>query len=268
MPFNARWFWMWLLAAAIYGTCKMLTWLAAPRVAGAATWRHWAYVFGWPGLDARRFLDPQQRPIRPTLRDWTVGVAKMLIGVLVFWTAQYWAPPDSTIVLGWAGIIGVGLMLHFGLFQLLSCLWRAVGVDARPLMVEPLHSTSVAEFWSNRWNTAFRDLTRQFMFGPLARRYGLRIALVASFFFSGLIHDVVISVPAGGGYGGPTLFFLVQVVAIFVEKSRAGHRLGLGRGWRGWTFTAISLLLPAQLLFHRQFLEAVVLPFMKFLGAA
>ena len=59
-----------------------------------------------------------------------------------------------------------------------------------------------------------------------------------------VVHDLVISVPAGGGYGGPTLFFALQGVAVLVERSPLGRRVGLGRGWRGWLFTMLVLLAP------------------------
>tara|TARA_B100000949_G_C13863546_1_gene277596 strand:+ start:42 stop:323 length:282 start_codon:yes stop_codon:yes gene_type:complete len=87
------------------------------------------------------------------------------------------------------------------------------------------------------------------------------------FVFSGLVHDVVISVPAGGGYGRPTLFFLLQGVAMFFERSRVGRSLGLGRGWCGWLFTLVVLLGPVGLLFHRPFVVEVVVPFLEAMGA-
>ena len=165
-------------------------------------------------------------------------------------------------------MVGTILMMHFGSFHLLSCAWRAAGIDAPPLMNEPLRSTSVVEFWSCRWNTAFRDLTHQFVFRSLSRRIGARGAVLLGFFLSGIVHDVVISLPTEGGYGGPTCFFTLQAVAILAERSRPGRWLGLGRGWRGWLFVAASLLLPVRLLFHDRFVTVIVIPFMKALGAA
>ncbi len=165
-------------------------------------------------------------------------------------------------------MIGTILMLHFGVFQLLSCAWRSAGIDARPLMNHPTRATSVAEFWGRRWNTAFRDVTHQLLFRPLAASLGAPAAFTVVFVFSGLVHDLIISLPAGGGYGGPTAYFCIQAAAVVIERSKLGRALGLGDGWRGWLFTALVLLLPIRLLFHDPFVLDVVLPFMNALGAA
>ena len=160
------------------------------------------------------------------------------------------------------------MVLHFGSIHLLSCLWRAAGIDARPLMDWPIATTSVSDFWGRRWNTAFRDLAHQFFFRPVVRRWGGAWALAASFLFSGLVHDLVISLPAGGGYGWPTLYFLGQGTAVFVERSRIGKALGLASGWRGWLFAAVVILAPAWWLFHPPFVREVIVPFLQVIGAA
>ncbi len=264
-----RWAYMWLLAFSIYVACKAITWSAAP-IAGVSVARQLAYLVAWPGLNPTRFFQSEALSARerPSGREWLGAVFRMLAGGVLFWSAPMWIGSKAPIALGWAGMVGVVLMLHFGLFHLLSCFWRANGVDARPLMNRPASSTSVTEFWSERWNTAFRDFTHHFVFRPLTRRWGLLPALILGFFFSGLVHDIVISVSAGGGYGGPTLFFVIQGLAILLEKSHAGRMLGLRRGLRGWLFTAAVLLLPVRLLFHDPFVERVVVPFMQALGAA
>jgi hypothetical protein len=190
------------------------------------------------------------------------------MGAALFWGVSHFVPQRQELLLGWVGMVGLILMLHFGSFHLLSCFWRAIGVEARPLMNNPLASVSVSEFWGRRWNTAFRDLTHRFLFRPLADKIGPRRAIVAGFVFSGFVHDLVISVPARGGYGGPTLFFSIQAVALLGERSRFGQAVGLGHGWRGWLFTVLVLGLPASALFHPLFVENIIVPFMRALGAA
>jgi hypothetical protein len=91
------------------------------------------------------------------------------------------------------------------------------------------------------------------------------VAILASFLFSGLVHDVVISLPAGGGYGGPTLFFLLQAAGLLLEPRL--RRRGLVSGWRGRLFAAAFLVPPAVLLFHGPFVRNVIVPFMRAAGA-
>jgi hypothetical protein len=118
-----------------------------------------------------------------------------------------------------------------------------------------------------RWNTAFRDLTHQFLFRPFTARLGPRWGVLAGFLFSGVVHDIVISVPAHGGYGGPTLFFGIQGAALMVERSTFGRAVGLGRGARGRIFALLVLIAPVGLLFHRPFVVGIMTPFMRPLGA-
>jgi hypothetical protein len=118
-------------------------------------------------------------------------------------------------------------------------------------------------FWGRRWNTAFRDLAHQIIYQPLARRWGARRAMAAVFLFSGVLHDVAISLPARAGYGLPTLYFLVQAMGVEIERSRFGRRWRLRGGLRGWFFTAMFVLGPACLLFHPPFLRKVVIPFLN-----
>jgi Membrane bound O-acyl transferase family len=255
---------MWALAIAVFAWVKWLTWHRTPA-ADVPRWRHVGYLFAWPGLDARAFLTGTAAR-RPSLVEWAFAAGKTALGLSVLVQIVPQVPADRPYLLGWVGMVGLIFILHFGLFHLLSCAWRAAGVNAKPLMLWPIMSTSVSEFWGRRWNTAFRDLTHGSLFRPLAARFGPRRALVIGFLFSGLIHDLVISFPAGGGYGGPTLFFALQAVALFAERSRVGKRFGMGRGWRGWLFTAVTLVGPAVLLFHQPFVLRVAVPFLSDLG--
>lgn len=253
------WLDMWSLALSIFAALKLFTWWEA-RPDRAAAWRSAAYLLAWPGMDARAFLFGEA-VTGPTAREWMLALVKALLGLtlLVAAAATPWRSPFWQ---AWAGMVGIVFSLHFGVFHLLSCLWRSLGIDAVPLMNWPILSTSVSEFWSRRWNLAFRDLTHRYVFRPLAAKVGAASALWIGFVLSGIVHDVVISLPAGGGYGLPTLFFVIQAVAISMERSHFGKSIGLGRGAIGWLFTLAVLLLPVPLLFHEAFRENVALPFL------
>lgn len=260
-----RWAIMWLLVIAIYASWKWVSWQGV-SVTQAAPWKHVAYLLLWPGLDAAAFLG-DRKPPQPKLAEWILGTANLALGVILLWGIAPRISPEHELLLGWIGMIGIVLVAHFGSIHLASCFWRSLGMDARPLMDWPIATTSVSDFWGRRWNTAFRDLAHQFIFRPLVRRWGGAWAVAASFVFSGLIHDLVISVPAQGGYGWPTLYFLLQGAAVFFERSRWAKALGLGSGWRGWLFSALVILGPAGLLFHSPFVRTVIVPFMRALGA-
>jgi hypothetical protein len=260
-----RWVFMWALAFAIYAGCKWLSWRRT--TIRAPLGRHLGYLLAWPGMNAPEFLDASLVPQRPRWTELMFASTKLVIGIVVLFVFVRWMPEEYSYLTGWVGMVGIVLVLHFGVFHLLSWMWRRLGVVAPPLMGWPLASASIAEFWGRRWNRAFRDLTHRFLFRPLAKRLGPRRGLFAGFLVSGLIHDAIISLPAAGGYGGPTGFFLIQAVGIFADRSRIGRRLGLGSGWTGRAFTLLLLLGTAWLLFHPPFVERIVLPFFIALGA-
>jgi alginate O-acetyltransferase complex protein AlgI len=260
-PALPAWAWMWALAGAVFVGFKWLTWWRAGR---RDPGRSLAYLVLWPGMDAPRFMDPSARPARPGPGEWPAALAKTAAGAILLWGVARTVPRGAA---GWAGMVGLVLVLHFGLFHVLSLLWRTAGIDARPLMRAPLRATSLADFWSERWNRAFVDLARPLVLRPLHRPLGLAGATFAVFLASGLVHELVISVPAGGGWGLPAGYFALQGVGVLVERSAAGRRLGLGAGGRGWLFTLALVAGPVYWLFHPAFVERVVLPMLRALGA-
>jgi hypothetical protein len=134
-------------------------------------------------------------------------------------------------------------------------------------MQAPAAATSLGRFWGGRWNAAFSNLMQAHFFIPWARRIGARWAVLAVFFLSGLLHELVISVPARGGYGGPTAYFLIQAIGLTIERSRTGRQVGLGRGLRGWCFVALVTIGPVFWLFHTAFIRNVILPMLQVIGA-
>ena len=258
------WAFMWLLAFAIFFGCKWLTWwpartrMSAPRALG--------YLFAWPGMDARPFertlLPPP--PGRTAAREWGAAIFKTAFGATLIWILARRLPPLPGM---WAGMAGILLVLHFGVFHLLALMWRRAGVDVTPIMRAPGLATSLADFWSARWNLAFRTLAHETVLRPLQRRLGLHGALFAVYLVSGLIHELVISLPAGAGYGLPTAYFLLQWLGLNVERSHFGRRAGLHHGLAGWAFMLLITAGPAYWLFHPAFVQRVIVPFFQTIGA-
>ena len=150
---------------------------------------------------------------------------------------------------------------------MIALIWQDLGIRAEPIMRNPISSTSLAEFWGKRWNLGFRQLAHELTFRPAYRRVGVGTAGFLVFLVSGLIHDLVISVPARGGYGLPTLYFAIQGVGVSIERSALGKSLGLTAGFRGWCYMSIFLLAPVFWLFHPWFVSRVILPFMRVIHA-
>jgi len=263
------WAFMWLMAFALFFGCKWLTLGSALQQKGRiCSFRALAYLFAWPGMEAARFiaLEPELRCSPPvTLRDAALASGRILCGLfLLFGVARQVAEP---LLAGWIGMVGMVLVLHFGFFHLLSVGWQALRVDAPPIMNAPLRSSSVSEFWGQRWNAAFNDLALRLVFRPAVRRLGLAGATLVAFLVSGLIHELVISLPAGSGFGLPTAYFLLQGLGALTERSAAGQRLGLRTGLSGWIFTMLVVAGPAFWLFHPPFVTEVILPFMQAMRA-
>jgi alginate O-acetyltransferase complex protein AlgI len=226
-----------------------------------------AYLTFWPGMDAEAFLKDRTVAAPPRSLEWFLVAGKVLFGAALFWGLARRLFPEHSLLSGWVGMIGMIFVLHFGLFHAVALFWRRAGVQAEPLMLAPLLSSSLSDFWGRRWNSAFRDLAHSLAFLPLRRRLGIQGSLLATFFLSGLVHDLVISFPAGGGYGLPTLYFTLQGAGLALEHSRFGKKRGLHGGAVGWTFAFLVTAGPAFVLFHPLFVTRVILPGMRALGA-
>jgi hypothetical protein len=258
---------MWILSFAIFISLKWLTWWRANEQGTHAGWRSAAYLFAWPGMDADEFLNPGAHAARPSATAWFWATLETALGATTLWVVARSFPASQPLLRGWAGMAGLILLLHFGTFQIVALMWQAAGVNAKPIMSAPLRASSLAEFWGKRWNLGFRQLGYELIFRPLHRSLGVELAGLLVFLVSGLIHDLVISVPARGGYGLPTGYFLLQGAGITMEHSRWGKRLGLAHGARGWLFMAVFVAAPVFWLFHPWFVMRVILPFMQAIRA-
>ena len=255
---------MWLLAVAIFAGCKWQTWWEA-RAAGriGENWkRNAAYLLLWPGMDAPEFFDVAVEKPQIPPSEWFRGIAKTLAGIALIWVGARVVSLGHPMLGGWVGMVGLMFFLHFGTFHLIALAWRRAGRGVKPIMQKPLTSRSLAELWGKRWNLGFRTLSHTWVFQPLQKRFGPVASTLGAFLASGLLHDVVISIPAGAGYGLPTAYFLLQGLGVLAERSKNGQRLGLGRGARGWLWTALIAVGPLYALFHPWFVIRVIVPFL------
>jgi alginate O-acetyltransferase complex protein AlgI len=253
---------MWLMALAIFCGCKWLTWRRALRTnQKASVRRSVAYLFAWPGMNAVAFLN-QNATVTYMGGNfggalWVGGFSNVLAGGLLIWAARnvLTLVPEMA---GWMTMVGIVLILHFGSFKLLNLFWQGCGVNALPIMCQPFKASSLREFWSRRWNTAFTGLVHDLALRPLVRRFGINGAILSVFLISGLVHEAVISLPAQDGFGLPTGYFLLQALGIIL--ARQASRWGLNEGIRGRIYAALFTIGPVYWLFHPPFIHNVILP--------
>ena len=261
------WLFMWALSFAIFAALKWMTWWTAHDQVPANVGRTLAYLLAWPGMDADNFLDPQVQPDRPSLQDCLWATTKTLFGIVLVWGIARCIPAEQALLRGWIGLFGLIFFLHFGSFHLLALFWQMNGVNTAPIMSSPILSKTLSEFWGKRWNLGFRQLAHEFIFRPLQKHTGASVAGLLVFVASGLIHDLVISVPARGGYGLPTAYFVVQGLGVLFERSALARRIGLQKGLPARIFTLVVTAAPAFWLFHPPFVDRVIIPFMHAIHA-
>lgn len=106
-----------------------------------------------------------------------------------------------------------------GLFRIL---WLPSGRLVPAVNNSPWLAASLAEFWGRRWNRVIGDWLRQVVFVPRRRRP--RSAMAATFLVSGVLHELLVSLPLQIVYGrniwGWMLaYFLLQYGAIELERA-------------------------------------------------
>ncbi len=259
------WLFMWTLSFALFAALKWMSWWKVRSEVAHTAGRSLAYLTAWPGMDANAFLDEHRPAAQPSLREWLWASAKTALGVVLLWVFARQTP--QPLLQGWIGLLGLIFLLHFGSFHLISLFWRSMDIDAQPIMSNPIASKTLSEFWGKRWNLGFRHLAHDFIFRPLHKRIGAAGAGFLVFVLSGLIHDLVISVPARGGYGLPTAYFVLQGLGVMFERSKLARRIGLQNELPSRIFTVIVTAAPAFWLFHPPFVLRVIIPFMRAIHA-
>jgi hypothetical protein len=235
--------------------------------------RNWfVFTLAWPDMRPVLFAEISGKPLDGWEKTIRQGLQFIVLGVACLTVARYWEQ-NSTSFFGETGqlllvtgflLTGLSLILHFGLFNLLAGLWRLAGVNCRALFRAPLLSRSLSEFWSRRWNLAFSEMTAIAVFRPLNRLIGKRAAGMTAFLFSELLHELAISVPVKTGYGLPMAYFALHALALQIEiqLEQAGMPISTW-SWCGRLWTALWVLVPLPILFHRPFLEGVVFPIIR-----
>lgn len=244
---------MLVLIGALFGAMKVLVSVESHECDGTrlSPLRWAAFAMLWPGM--RPALMARLQPGRSGAAALlNTGFAYVGLGAALFLLAHLtWRRTGSTVLSTVILLPALSFLLHFGLFGVLAGLWRTAGADVGPLFRSPWRAESLGEFWSRRWNLAFSEMTSLAVYRPIAARLGRPAALAAAFLFSGILHEIAISLPVRAGYGRPLLYFAIHGALTQVERAR---------GPFGRTATLAAVVLPLPLLFHPPFLRSVIWP--------
>ncbi|HEV8266695.1 MAG TPA: membrane bound O-acyl transferase family-domain-containing protein, partial [Thermoanaerobaculia bacterium] len=224
----------------------------------------WAtFALGWPGMQPDVFRKerivavPDERFRDETRRILRHGLVCAAAGSICLYVAHR-LRSRSEIAVALLALVGLSLVLHFGLFDLVTSFWRSRGVPCRPPFRQPLRSTSLNEFWGKRWNVPYVEMVAAVLYRPLAGATSRPLARFASFAFSGLLHELAISLPVRAGWGGPLLYFALQGFFVLAEERSPAWKRAPAAARR--VVTLLLVVLPAPLLFHLPFVRGVIEP--------
>jgi hypothetical protein len=254
---------VWALTFAAF---KVLVLLHTPAKAlrGLGWWRYCGFLAGWIGMDVEAWTVARSpSPAGPGAR-WALSGAAILIGggVAAALLLSLPLPERWRLAQAWCvWVLGV-IAVFFGMTRLLAGFWNWLGRLVRPVFDQPVYARSLADWWGRRWNLAVHDTLTIAVWQPLRGRLGPVWASGAVFLLSGLLHELLLSYPAGGGWGGPSVYFAIQAGGMLAERRSGLRRILRAAPWRRAAWTLGVTLIPGPLLFHPPLLLALVAPWL------
>jgi alginate O-acetyltransferase complex protein AlgI len=215
-----------------------------------------AFTFGWVGMRPVVFNSLPSAP----LRSFELLVEAILFSIAGFGLVWLSAENVNIYVSTTLLLIGFSLILHFGILNIITALWRSAGVNVSELFRAPYKSRSLTEFWGRRWNLAFSEMTALIAYRPLKVKIGVSAALFVSFLLSGILHEIAISFPVRAGYGFPLLYFAIHGIGMLLESRTLIMKKIVGHPVLSHIWVMTMLVVPLPLLFHRQFVAGVLEP--------
>ncbi|BBH20411.1 hypothetical protein Back11_17560 [Paenibacillus baekrokdamisoli] len=259
-----------IIGALLFGMKSVIYVEYSIRAGARLSVRRWIAFHLWVGMRPYLFAKRRTTPYKDAKKYMVLGVKRLILGLILIamssllWRVSMdlaWNPRYSLIGTTALLLVGLSFTMHFGLFNLLTGIWRQAGFDCQQLFRNPLLSRSLNEFWSRRWNLAFSEMTTLGVYRPLAAVVGKNSAVFLAFIFSGVLHELAISLPVRSGFGWPMLYFLLHGIAMLLETALSRIGLPISKWpWLGRAWTMAWLILPITILFHPTFLKEIVWP--------
>lgn len=223
-----------------------------------------AFALGWFGMRPVLFEKLPSSSL-PFMSLVLKGISRILFGFIFLYLSSVL---ESFFLPQLFLLLGISLILHFGILNLSTAGWRGLGVNVSELFRSPFKSKSLKEFWGKRWNIAFSEMTALIAYRPLKTKIGVEKALIASFLLSGLLHEIAISLPVRTGYGLPMIYFGIHAIAMQLEAKSTFIKRITQHKFLSHIWVMTLLILPMPLLFHPAFMQHVLIPLRTFLLTA
>jgi len=238
------WYLIVLIPVALLAKMSSL-WLAGIRRPAAMVGGSffWAPSLSLPSWEKRERLDAGQAKRRVFIVSCGQLAAIAVVYLFVIPTIRsfpLWLQSYLAVVPFWLLLEALG--------GLCCLLWLPSGRLVPAIHIRPWQATHLADFWGRRWNRLIGDWLHQVVFMPLRRQPGT--AMFTAFLVSGIIHELLVSLPFMLVYGENiwglmTGYFLIQYLAMRVE--RWFHLSTLGKKMLLW----FAVLAPVPLVLNR-----------------
>lgn len=202
-------------------------------------WAPWLCIASWRRRD--RLADRAILPvIGSCLLDIVVLAAIYVLLIPRIAGLPWWLQAYLAAVPFWLLLVAIS--------SLCRLLWLPSGQLVPAIDHQPWRAKSLADFWGRRWNRLIGDWLAQVVFRPMRRRP--RRAVLATFIVSGLLHELVVSLPLAVVYGESVWgwfvgYFLLQYCGGLLE-----HHLRLASPARR-VLLWLVVLLPLPLVLNR-----------------
>ncbi len=226
------------------------------------------FCYAWFGMNPLPFKSYPAQPLPDVAYYYKKGVSRIVAGVvlinLTHFLWKYVSNPSFDFILHLSYLVGLSLILHFGVLNISTGSLRRLGIPVTSLFKDPIKSTSLQEFWSKRWNVAFVELTTLAVLRPLKSSFGPTIAFWISYAFSGFLHELAISLPVENGFGKPFIYFIIQALLILTIEKYLILKYTSNKLIR-MCWVLACLFTPIFLLFHKAFILEIILPLVNYL---
>mmetsp|Transcript_6709 Transcript_6709/g.14025 ORF Transcript_6709/g.14025 Transcript_6709/m.14025 type:complete len:471 (-) Transcript_6709:151-1563(-) len=193
-----------------------------------------------------------QQPVRSTWSQWQSKIAKSLWLFLQTWVLfsaleahDFAIFPERQNIFYWgniannflaAALMSLGLDLSCSAGEAALCIVTG-GIHFADSHLSPMSaSTSVSQFWGQRWNRLVANSLRRGAFGPLKRVLPRPTAAVLTFLASGLVHEYMLFVLSSARDRGD-----LTPPANNLEQKPYRHQLGHQFGFFLWNGVLLVL---------------------------